>query len=353
MKSFWGISIFVFIGLLTAIAIGFSSQFSHGPLAYDDEQKGLGEEPVIKFSFSVAENTPKGLGAQEFARLVEAKTKGHLKVELFPNSTLYNENEEIQALQDGNVQMVAPSFSNISELSPEWNVMDLPFAFPNDEAINDAFQGEIGRIMFSKLESKGIIGLGFWGNGFKQMTSNKGPLIHPGDFRGLRIRILPSQVIESQFRTLEAKTFPIPFNQTYRSMENNSVDGGENSISNIYTKKFYQVQKYLTISNHGYLGYGVLMNKSFWNKLPEEIKQAVKEAMQEATVWANQNAVTMNNKQWSELQAIGGMQIHILSPEEKREWMSKLEPVYQQNEGLIGKDLMEAVRTIKTKYANP
>jgi tripartite ATP-independent transporter DctP family solute receptor len=352
MKAVWGICLFVLIGLATAIGFGFSSSLSSSPPAYDDEQKGLGEDPVIKFSFSVAENTPKGLAAREFARLVQAKTNDHIKVELFPNSTLYTDTDEVQALQRGSVQMIAPSFSNISEVIPEWMVMDLPFVFANEQAVDEVFNGEIGKQLFQTLESKHMIGLGFWKNGFQQMTSNRRPLVHPPDFRDLRFRILPSKVIESQFRLFNATAVPIPFNQVYKSMETGEVDGGENTISNIFSKKLYQVQKYLTISNHAYLGYGVLMNKEFWDSLPETSKKAIQESMQEATVWANQNAGIVNLKQWNDLQKIGNMQIHKLSAQERSEWIRTLEPIYQLDEPYIGSKLMNEVLELRKKYAD-
>ncbi|MDF2648741.1 MAG: C4-dicarboxylate transporter [Paenibacillus sp.] len=350
MKTFFGIMMFIVIGLLTAVGFGFSWQFNSGPLVGDDEQIGLGQQTIIRFSFSVAENTPKGLAAQEFARLVKEKTNDTIKVELFPNSTLYNETEEVAALQGGSIQMIAPSFSNISEVVPEWMAMDLPFVFQNDEDVAKAFQGKIGNILMRKLEPKGIVGLGFWANGFKQMTSNRGTLAHPQDFRDLKFRILPSKVIESQFRHLNAKSVAIPFNQVYRSMESGLVDGGENTISNIYSKKMYQVQKYLTISNHAYLGYGVLMNKVFWEKLSADQQKTINEAMQETTIWANQNAIEINRKQWNELQRIGQMNVHLLTNEERDEWQQALEPVYAEAQSYISKELMDAVYELRRKY---
>ncbi|WP_372663392.1 DctP family TRAP transporter solute-binding subunit [Cohnella sp.] len=352
MRTFWGIGIFILIGLITAIGIGFFSQFNNTPSAYDDEQIGLGQQTIIKFSYVVAENTPKGLAAQEFARLVKDKTNDSVRVELFPNASLYNETDEVEALQRGRVQMIAPSFSNISEVVPEWMVMDLPFAFQNEAAVEQAFQSTIGDILLRKLEPEGIIGLGFWGNGFQQMTSNRGLLVHPEDFRDLRFRILPSKVIEAQFHHLKATTISIPFNQVYRSMESGKVDAGENTISNIYSKKLYEVQKHLTLSNHAYLGYGVLMNKSFWEKLPQNQRKAIAEAMQETTAWANQNAISTNRKQWEELIKKNQMGIHILSPEERREWQQTLEPVYQEVEPYIGKELMEAVYELRNRFSD-
>ncbi|MCY9695950.1 DctP family TRAP transporter solute-binding subunit [Paenibacillus alginolyticus] len=352
MRTFVGITMFLLIGLLTALGFGFSWQFNNGPIGNDDEQIGLGRQTIIRFSFVVAENTPKGLAAQKFAQLVKEKTNDTIKVELFPNGTLYNEPDEVGALQKGSIQMIAPSFSNISEVVPEWMVMDLPFIFQNDEDVAKAFQGKIGNILMRQLEPKGIVGLGFWANSFQQMTSNRGTLAHPEDFRDLKFRILPSKIIESQFRQLNAKTVPIPFNQVYRSMESGQVDGGENSISNIYSKKLYQVQKYLTISNHAYLGYGVLVNKVFWDKLSAEQQKTINEAMQEATVWANQNAIEINRKQWNELQRIGQMNVHILSKEERNEWQQALKPVYEEAQSYISKELMDAVYELRRESTN-
>jgi tripartite ATP-independent transporter DctP family solute receptor len=347
MRTFTGIALFILIGLLTAVGFGFSSQFNNGPRIYDDEQNGLKQQTVIRFSFVVAENTPKGLAAQKFAQLVKEKTKDTIKVELFPNGTLYNETDEVEALQRGSIQMIAPSFSNISEVVPEWMVMDLPFAFQNEDAVEKAFRGRIGEILMRKLEPKGMIGLGFWSNGFQQMTSNRGMIVHPEDFRDLKIRILPSKIIEAQFRQLKAKTIPIPFNQVYRSMETGEVDAGENTISNIYSKRLYQVQKYLTISNHSYLGYGVLMNKAFWEKLSDDQQQVITQAMQEATIWANQNAISLNLKQWDELKKTGQMSVHILTDEERNEWKQALEPVYVEAQAYVGKELIEAVNELR------
>ncbi|MCY9669005.1 DctP family TRAP transporter solute-binding subunit [Paenibacillus alginolyticus] len=352
MRTFVGITMFLLIGLLTALGFGFSWQLNNGPIVGDDEQIGLGRQTIIRFSFVVAENTPKGLAAQKFAQLVKEKTNDIIKVELFPNGTLYNEPDEVGALQKGSIQMIAPSFSNISEVVPEWMVMDLPFIFQNDEDVAKAFQGKIGNILMRQLEPKGIVGLGFWANGFQQMTSNHGTLAHPEDFRDLKFRILPSKIIESQFRQLNAKTVPIPFNQVYRSMESGQADGGENTISNIYSKKLYQVQKYLTISNHAYLGYGVLVNKVFWDKLSAEQQKTINEAMQEATVWANQNAIEINRKQWNELQRIGQMNVHVLSKEERNEWQQALEPVYEEAQSYISKELMDAVYELRRESTN-
>ncbi|MEX2414539.1 MAG: DctP family TRAP transporter solute-binding subunit [Paenibacillaceae bacterium] len=352
MRQFLGIVLFIIVGLITAISIGFSSLIPSLPYPYDDEQDGLGEEIVIRFSFVVAENTPKGLAAQRFAQLVKEKTGGRVKVELFPNSILYNDHDEVKALKNGDVQIIAPSFSVISEEVSDWMVMDIPFAFANLEAVEEAFNGEIGAILFKKLEDKNMVGMAYWSNGFKQMTSNKGPLLRPADFKGLRFRILPSRVIAAQFAILGAQTESILFNQVYRSMESGIVDGGENTISNIYSKKFYQVQKYMTLSNHGYLGYGVLMNKTFWDGLPYDLKALVQEAMDEASVWANQIAIEINQKQLEELRASHLIQIDELTFEQKKDWMSTLNGVFSEIESIIDPDLIQSIKELQHKYAS-
>jgi C4-dicarboxylate-binding protein DctP len=350
MKSVWGIGLFVLFGLLTAFGIGFWPLLSKSSNVYDEEQLGLGQERVIKFSFVVAENTPKGLAAQRFAELVKEYTKGRVKVELFPDGILYNEPDEVDALRRGNVQMIAPSFANISEIAPAWTVMDLPFAFANEDAVQEAFDGAIGKRLFQELGKRDIVGMAFWKNGFKEMTSNKGPIVRPSDFQGLRFRILPSQVIDMQFRELGAKTVAIPFNQVYRNLESGGVNGEENAISNIYTKKFYQVQKYITLSNHGYLGYGVLMNKPYWERLPSTLQKAIQKAMDETTRWANDNAVALNNKELRELKALPGVQVQELTQEQREEWKVALDPVYEQSEPVIGKELIGEVRQLQRKY---
>lgn len=350
MRRLLGTMLVILIGLVAAVAIGFYPTLSSAPAADDDEQQGFDREIVIKFSHVVAENTPKGLAAQDFARRVYQKTDQRVKVEVFPNAVLYNDTDEVDALMNGNIQMIAPAFSKISQYVPAWQAFDLPYAFLTDQAVQEAFDGEIGEILFKKLKSKNMIGLSYWSNGFKQMTSARGPLIHPADFKGQQFRIMPSDVLKAQFRLFGAKAVAIPFDEVYRGLESGFVDGGENAISNIDSKKFYQVQKYMTISNHGYLGYAVLMNKDYWDKLPDDLKGLISEALKETTEWANQNAVVMNARQLQEIYDRSMMQIHIQTPEERREWMRVWEPIYEEFEGVIGKDLIDRIRQLQKKY---
>jgi C4-dicarboxylate-binding protein DctP len=233
---------------------------------------------------------------------------------------------------------------------PEWAVMDLPYAFVTEDAVQEAFQGEIGRMLFEGLEKRDMKGLAIWGNGFKQMTSNRGPLLAPSDFAGQRFRILPSRIIKAEFDAFGAHTAEIPFNEVYRELEAGNVDGGENTITNIYSKKFYKVQKYMTISNHAYLGYAVLINKPFWDRLPPELQTAVEEAMQETSEWVNRYNAQMDNQYLEKIEEDGHTQIHVQTDGERAEWMRRWEPVYRQADRLFGQELMQAVRDLRRKY---
>ncbi|MGN7470843.1 DctP family TRAP transporter solute-binding subunit [Brevibacillus sp. SAFN-007a] len=345
MRSFLGIALFVLIGLVSAVMIGFGTDLSSAKLGYDEVQEGLSERIIIKFSHVVAENTPKGLTVERFAQLVKDKTKGRVEVQVFPNSVLHSEKTEMAALKKGEVQMIAPAFSHLSSIIPAWAVLELPYVFRTQEDVEQALNGEIGQMLFSTLADYDMKGLAFWSSGFKQMTANR-PLITPDDFVGQRFRMIPSAVLEAQFRSFQAIPIGSYFGDLYSLLANGKVDGEENTISNVYTKRLYQVQKYMTISNHGFLGYAVVINQTFWNKLPPDIQQAITEAMQEATAYNNQLAVSMNASQLRLLQEQNSIQIHMQTAEERAAWMQAVQPVYDKFAESIGADLMEKIREL-------
>ncbi|WNQ10878.1 DctP family TRAP transporter solute-binding subunit [Paenibacillus aurantius] len=349
MKSIVSLILFLAIGLAAALFAGFRPDLYSAPAPHDDEQQGLADRIIIKFSISVAENTPKGLAALKFAQLAKEKTDGRVEVQTFPNGTLYSDTEEIQAMMKGDLQMIAPAFSYLSNILPAWYAMDLPFALPNREAVEEAFNGEIGKLLFRTLESRDMKGMAFWSNGFKQITGPR-ELIRPEDFNGLRIRIIPSRVLEAEYQLLGAKTTPLNFNEVYRNLESGGVNGQENTFSNIYTKRLYQVQSHMTISNHGYLGYAVIINRPFWNKLPADIQEKLAEAMDETTRWMTANSDAMNAAQLEQMKAISNMQIHELTSEERREWIRVLEPVYERFRKEIGGDLTDRMLELRDKY---
>ncbi len=302
------------------------------------------EEPiVIKFSHVVAVNTPKGKAADYFKKLAEERTHGRVKVEVYPNSQLYKDKEELEALQLGAVQMLAPSLAKFGPLGvKEFEVFDLPYIFDSYAELHRVTEGPIGQGLLKKLESKGILGLGYWDNGFKDMSANK-PLRLPEDFRGLKMRIQSSKVLDAQMRALGANPQPLAFSEVYQALQTGVVDGTENPPSNFYTQKMHEVQKYLTLSNHGYLGYAVIVNKKFWDGLPADIRQVLEGAMKDATRYANAIADTENQQALEAVRKSGKTEIITLTPEQKRAWRKALLKVHRDTEGRIGKDLIQSI----------
>lgn len=345
MRSVASIALFVLLGLASAIAIGFGGDLPLAKWSYDEEQEGLSERIIIKFSHVVAENTPKGLAVDRFSRLVKEKTNGRVEVQVFPNGILYSDNTELEALMNGEVQMIAPAYSKLSNQIPAWLAMDLPYAFRDEAQVQHAVNGEIGHLLFQTLEPFNIKGMAFWSNGFKQFTSNR-PIHMPEDLRGQRFRIMPSKVLQAQFQTIGATAEDAPFTDVYRKLADGAVDGQENTISNIYTKRLYQVQKYMTISNHGYLGYAVIMNRSFWEQLPPDIQTDIEEAMRESTTYINELAVTMNQQQLQQMKEESSMEIHELTPQEQEVWRQAMQSVYTKFAPSIGKPLMDKIKEL-------
>src|SRR3954468_18754164 len=234
---------------------------------------------VIKFSHVVAPETPKGKGADKFKELAERYTNGRVKVEVYPNSQLYKDKEEVEALQLGAVQMLAPSLAKFGPLGvKEFEVFDLPYILPDKAALGRITKGPIGKGLLAKLEPKGIKGLAYWDNGFKIMTSNK-PMHKVADFQGMKMRIQSSKVLEAEMRALGAIPQVLAFSEVYQAMQTGVVDGNENTPSNCYTQKMHEVQKYATLSDHGYIGYAVIVNKKFWDGLPADVRPQLEKAM--------------------------------------------------------------------------
>ena len=298
---------------------------------------------VIKFSHVVAKDTPKGKAAEKFKTLAEAATKGRVKIELYPNSTLYKDKEELEALQLGAVQMLAPSLAKFGPLGvKEFELFDLPFIFNDKQALYRVTQGAIGQDMLKKLESKGIRGLAYWDNGFKMMTSNR-PMRVPADMKGLKLRIQSSKVLDEQMRALGANPQVMAFSEVYQAMQTGVVDGSENPPSNILTQKMHEVQKHLTVTNHGYIGYAVIVNKKFWDKLPADIRAQLEAAMKEATDYANNIAQQENDQALENIRKSGKTVIYAPTDAERAEWRKTLLPVHKAMEDRIGKELIDAV----------
>ena len=299
---------------------------------------------VIKFSHVVAADTPKGKGAEMFKKLAEERTKGRVKIEVYANSVLYKDKEEVEALQLGAVQMLAPSLAKFGPLGvKEFEVFDLPYIFPDRAALEKVEEGPVGAMLFKKLENKGIKGLAYWDNGFKVMSANK-PLHMPDDFKGLKMRIQSSKVLESQMRALNALPQVLAFSEVYQALQTGVVDGTENPPSNLYTQKMNEVQKYVAISNHGYLGYAVIVNKKFWDELPADVRTTLEGAMKDATQYTNDIAQKENEDALAKVRATGKTQVYELTPAETAAWKKVLIPVQEEMKSRIGKDTVEAVQ---------
>jgi C4-dicarboxylate-binding protein DctP len=298
---------------------------------------------VIKFSHVVANDTPKGKAADHFAKRAAELTKGRVKVEVYPNSTLYKDKEEMEALQLGAVQMLAPSLAKFGPLGVrEFEVFDLPFIFDNTEELHKVTTGPVGKMLFSKLEGKGITGLAYWDNGFKSFSANK-PLKTPEDFKGLKMRIQSSKVLESQMRTLGSLPQVMAFGEVYQALQTGVVDGTENPHSNLYTQKMHEVQKHMTLSDHGYLGYAVITNKKFWDGLPADVRCQLEQAMKEATVYANKIAKEENDAALEAVRKSGKTAVYTPTPAERLALKKVMVKAHKEMESRIGKETIDEV----------
>lgn len=296
---------------------------------------------VIKFSHVVAPDTPKGKGAMKFKELAEQYTGGKVKIEVYPNSQLYKDKEEVEALQLGAVQMLAPSLAKFGPLGVrEFEVFDLPYILPDRAALRRVTDGPVGKKLFSLLESKGIKGLAYWDNGFKVMSANR-PLRMPDDFKGLKMRVQSSKVLEAQMRALGATPQVLAFSEVYQALQTGVVDGSENTPSNMYTQKHNEVQKYITLSHHGYIGYAVIVNKKFWDGLPVDIRAELERAMADATKYANDISKQENDDALEAIRKSGTSTFITLTDDQQAAWRKALLPVYDEMAPRLGKSVIE------------
>jgi C4-dicarboxylate-binding protein DctP len=298
---------------------------------------------VIKFSHVVAADAPKGKAAEYFKKLAEERTKGAVKIEVYHNSILFKDGEEVEALQLGSVQMLAPTPGKFGPMGVrEFEVLDLPFLFDNIEEEHKVTQGPVGKRMLKMLEAKGITGLAFWDNGFKEMTSNKS-MRNSEDFKGQKFRIQSSKVIDAQFRALGAIPQVMAYSEVYQALQTGVVDGQENPTSNVFQSKLYEVQKYLTMSDHGYHGYAVIVNKKFWDGLPPDIRSTLEGAMKDASDFFNKTAKQENDDALQGIRRTGKTEIIVLTPDERKAWKKALMKVHTEMGDRFGKDILQAI----------
>lgn len=306
------------------------------------------EPIVIKFSHVVAEDTPKGKGALLFKRLVEERLPGQVSVEVYPNSSLYGDANELEALSNNDVQMLAPSLAKFERYTKQLQVFDLPFLFDNLEAVNRFQKRSKGRQLLRSMEKDNISGLAYWHNGMKQLSANRA-LRLPSDASGLSFRIQPSAVLESQFSRLGASTKKIAFGEVYKSLQSGAVQGAENPWSNIYSQKMHQVQPYITETNHGVLDYMLVSNTRFWFGIPHQIRTELEGIIDEVTFEVNRAAEEANQVDRARILQAGTSTIIELSPEQREAWREAMRPVWQQFESDIGEDILKAAQAVNRK----
>ena len=296
---------------------------------------------VIKYSHVVADQTPKGQAALKFKELAEKKLPGKVEVQVFPNSQLFGDGKEMEALLLGDVQIIAPSLSKFAKYTPKLQVFDLPFLFDDIDAV-DRFQDSAkGQELLASMSKKGIKGLGFLHNGMKELSANK-LLKTPEEAKGLKFRIQSSDVLEAQFKAIGANPQKLSFSEVYSALQTGVVDGQENTWSNIYTQKFYEVQKYIMETNHGVIDYMVITNAPWWDKLPADIKKSLNEAMVESIKFGNKVANDENANYRQKIIDSKQTEVVKLSKEELKPWREAMKPVWKKFEGDIGKDILDA-----------
>ena len=306
---------------------------------------------VIKFSHVVADKTPKGVGANLFKEMVEKRLAGKVKVEVYPNSQLFGDAKEMEALLLGDVQIIAPSLSKFEKFTKKLQVFDLPFLFDDVAAIDRMQAGPIGQAMLKSMADKGYTGLGYWHNGMKQMSANKEMRL-PGDAAGLKFRIQASTVLEEQFKALKANPQKMAFAEVYQALQTGVVDGQENTWSNIYTQKFFEVQKAFTETNHGVVDYMVVTNTKFWTGLPADIRTELEKIMAEVTKQVNKIADDENAEARKKVVDSGRTKIITLTAQEKAAWRDAMKPMWAKFEKDIGKDTIDAALAANAKKTN-
>ena len=303
---------------------------------------GAHAQMVIKFSHVVADNTPKGQAAIKFKELAEKKRPGKVTVQVFPSSQLFGDAKELEALLLGDVQFIAPSLSKFDRYTKKLQLFDLPFLFEDVEAVDHFQSGPQGKALLESMKSRGLLGLAYWHNGMKELSTNKDKLQRPEDVKGLKFRIQASDVLEAQFRAVGANPQKMAFSEVYQALQTGVVDGQENTWSNIYSQKFHEVQQTIAVTNHGVIDYMVVTNAKWWDGLPADVRAGLAEAMKEATTYSNKLAEDLNQSDRKKIADAGKAKIQELSKDDVAAWKKAMHPVWQKFQGDIGKDIIEA-----------
>ncbi|MDD1960857.1 TRAP transporter substrate-binding protein [Pseudomonas sp. 39004] len=326
--------------MFKSLSIVFTCAFALGTLSLAH----AADPVIIKFSHVVADQTPKGQGALMFKKLVEDRLPGKVKVEVYPNSSLFGDGKEMEALLLGDVQMIAPSLAKFEQYTKSLQLFDLPFLFNDIAAVNRFQLSPQGQGLLKSMESKNITGLAYWHNGMKQLSANK-PLRVPADARGLKFRVQASAVLEEQFKAVRANPRKMSFAEVYQGLQTGVVNGAENPYSNIYSQKMHEVQKYITESNHGVLDYMLITNTRFWNGLPADVRSELDKIVVEVTAQVNKEAEQLNDSDKQRILAAKTTEIIVLTPAQREQWRDAMKPVWKKFEGDIGPELIQAAET--------
>ena len=305
-------------------------------------------EPIeIKFSHVVAENTPKGKMALKFKALVEERLSGKVIVKVFPSSQLFGDNKVLEAMQLGDVQMAAPALSKFKKYTKKLQIFDLPFLFTDMDSVERFQKGEVGIKLLRSMERKGLVGLGYLHNGMKQLSASS-PLKVPSDAKGKKFRIMSSDVLAAQFMAVDAMPVKKPFSEVFTLLQTKAIDGQENTWSNIYSKKFFEVQDYITESNHGVLDYMVVTSTEFWDGLPSDIRGEVSEALAQAIVYGNDIAAKKAQEDKQKIIDSKRSIIIDITAEQRQLWVDAMKPVWKRFEKKIGKNYIDAAIAANT-----
>ena len=305
----------------------------------------MADDPIIiKFSHVVAAKTPKGQGALKFKEVAEKLLPGKVEVQVFPNSQLFGDGKEMEALLLDDVQMIAPSLSKFDRYTKKLQLFDLPFLFDDMAAVDRFQQSDKGKELLNAMRDRGLQGLAYWHNGLKELSTNKDKLQRPEDVKGLKFRIQSSDVLEAQFRALDANPQKLAFSEVYQALQTGVVDGQENTWSNIYSQKFHEVQKTIAETNHGVIDYMVVTNAKWWDGLPDDIRAGLEKAMAEATKYANEEAAKLNARDKQLIIDANKAKVVQLSKDDVAAWRKAMAPVWKKFEDGIGPDLIKAAQ---------
>lgn len=328
--------------LIISLAACGSSKETSGSASSGKNKAGDGiQSMTIKISHVVAENTPKQQGALAMKKYIEKESGGKIKVQVYPNSQLFGDPDEYQNLVANNVQFIIPDMSKLVGNDPGFNIPAMPFLFKSDEAANKFWDGPKGKEILKRLEKDGVLGLAMWPNGAKHITNNKRPITKPEDLKGLKVRTQGGQLLEAIYKKLGAGSVSIPFGELYTALQQGTVDGEENTFSNIESKKFDEVQKYTTVAGHTRVDYALLTNTKFWNGLNAKTKEIVQKGVEEGTKVARDSAAKLNEESLKKLKERGNTKINELSKDEIKAFQEELQPVYDEWAQKIGADIIK------------